>query len=66
MDAEPGRQKTCPICGAALRCGPGTASKGSGCWCETLPALKSVAGRDCLCPTCLSVAVTRQEDSRES
>jgi uncharacterized protein len=60
MPAEAGREKACSACGAAFACGPGTAEDGSGCWCQSLPPLAPLAGRDCLCPACLAAAVARQ------
>ncbi|HXJ52400.1 MAG TPA: cysteine-rich CWC family protein [Burkholderiales bacterium] len=41
----------CARCGTSFRCG----ADEEGCWCEDLPALQPVAGRDCLCPACLQL-----------
>jgi Cysteine-rich CWC len=49
------RETTCPTCGARFGCGAG-ADDGR-CWCQDLPPLTPVAGRDCLCPACLMAAV---------
>ncbi|HUQ76140.1 MAG TPA: cysteine-rich CWC family protein [Burkholderiales bacterium] len=39
----------CARCGAAFACG----AEEPGCWCEGLPPLAPLAGRDCLCRACL-------------
>jgi hypothetical protein len=52
----PLRRLTCARCGSAFDCG----SAAGGCWCMDedyrLPMPDPAAG-DCLCPTCLRVAV---------
>ncbi len=53
------KQKSCSNCGVSFTCGP-AAGKGS-CWCEELPLVSLVAGadQDCLCPACLSAAISK-------
>src|SRR5687767_1037232 len=43
-------QKTCSTCGESFGCG---AKSAAGCWCEDLPRVEIVEGRDCCCPKCL-------------
>ncbi|HET7671105.1 MAG TPA: cysteine-rich CWC family protein [Burkholderiales bacterium] len=45
------RDLACARCRRPFRCG----ADEEACWCEDLPALQPVAGRDCLCPECLAV-----------
>jgi len=52
------RQKCCSSCGSAFTCGP--ARGHDACWCDALPHIvPSSDAADCLCPDCLSDAVTR-------
>jgi hypothetical protein len=57
--ATPGQinQKNCSACGVVFHCG---AASGTKCWCDDLPKLVPVVGRDCLCPACLADAIERQ------
>lgn len=49
------KTKICEICGNEFSCNAnGVHGK---CWCEDLPPLPPVPGRDCLCPDCLKNAI---------
>jgi prepilin-type N-terminal cleavage/methylation domain-containing protein/prepilin-type processing-associated H-X9-DG protein len=53
------KTKTCEICGSEFSCNAnGVHGK---CWCEDLPPLPPVPGRDCLCPECLKNAIRDSE-----
>ncbi|MFM1989286.1 MAG: hypothetical protein RJA99_2243 [Pseudomonadota bacterium] len=56
---SPSGDARCAACGTAFRCGMDSVE---GCWCARLPALASapVAGRGCLCPGCLGLAIDRE------
>jgi nicotinate-nucleotide--dimethylbenzimidazole phosphoribosyltransferase len=58
-DPSPGGPDRCAACGAPFGCG--LAAPG-GCWCATLPALRTIApaGGRCLCPACLRRALERE------
>ncbi|HEY2338674.1 MAG TPA: cysteine-rich CWC family protein [Burkholderiales bacterium] len=43
------RDKRCARCGTPFTCGADEPH----CWCENLPPLEPVPGRDCLCRACL-------------
>jgi hypothetical protein len=59
------RAKTCPRCGIAFGCGPGTGARGASCWCQDLPpALPLASGTGCLCPRCLAQAIQRMAEAR--
>ncbi len=45
------RELACARCKKPFRCG----ADEEGCWCEELPALQPVVGRDCLCRECLEL-----------
>jgi iron complex transport system substrate-binding protein len=51
--------KRCSRCEAEFMCGP--AAGRENCWCDDLPPVGPVAGRDhdCLCPSCLRAAIAK-------
>ncbi|MBI3878217.1 MAG: cysteine-rich CWC family protein [Verrucomicrobia bacterium] len=56
---RPAREKCCARCGTRFTCGPERGQKQ--CWCDALPHIPPVAGKDtdCLCPTCLRGTIER-------
>ena len=52
------KQKNCSNCGAAFKCG--AESVRTKCWCDSLPKLFPVVGRNCLCPACFGDALAQQ------
>ncbi|HZS70177.1 MAG TPA: cysteine-rich CWC family protein [Burkholderiales bacterium] len=54
------RDLACARCGQPFRCG----ADEEACWCEDLPALQPIAGRDCLCRQCLE-AELRERSARD-
>jgi len=49
----------CAVCGAAFTCGMQAGQEP--CWCASLPALKPVPGRACLCRRCLDGELAKGE-----
>jgi prepilin-type N-terminal cleavage/methylation domain-containing protein/prepilin-type processing-associated H-X9-DG protein len=58
------KTKTCPNCGKTFSCHAGGTS--GTCWCNDLPPLPPVPGRDCLCPDCLKAEVEKREQQKRS
>lgn len=56
-DLEVSNKKNCSACGVAFTCGPEPGQEH--CWCDALPHVSFVAGKDqdCLCPKCLAEAI---------
>jgi len=53
MDRKIPPESRCAQCGAAFVCGMKAGEER--CWCAELPPLEPVAGRDCLCRSCLEI-----------
>src|SRR5882672_8157427 len=52
----------CAICGTAFSCGMQAGQEP--CWCASLPALKPVPGRECLCARCLGGEIAKGKDQQ--
>ncbi|HEX2565392.1 MAG TPA: cysteine-rich CWC family protein [Burkholderiales bacterium] len=58
---EPGPEKRCAACGVPFVCGASAPEEP--CWCASLPPLKPVSGRDCLCRSCLEEELKRAQST---
>jgi hypothetical protein len=58
------QRKNCSACGATFTCGP--ESPQEKCWCDDLPMVSMAIINDqgCLCPECLSQAISNSKSSR--
>ena len=56
---EKPRDKKCERCGTAFNCGSGSPG---GCWCDTLPILRSLPEdvTECLCQECLRIEIKKE------
>lgn len=56
---ETARDKKCERCGTAFNCGSGSPG---GCWCDTLPILRSLPEdvTECLCQECLRIEIKKE------
>lgn len=57
-----GKARTCWRCDTAFVCGPRGGAEH--CWCSALPPiLPMTAGLSCLCPRCLAIEVSHQQQA---